>query len=114
MPFEWDLETEIDNLYREIQTQQEQFAMQIFAGMHLGIIEWYDASMGVMKVKDEEWAPGIWAGTEGATFEWEWPDSEVKGTAIVTAVDLVGKTITIIPLTPLLPQAGTKLTKFGG
>lgn len=48
----------------------------------------------VATIKDDCWAPGIWAGMEGWPIKWEWAN-EPPDSYVIAAVDLEKKTISL-------------------
>lgn len=57
-----------------------------------GEVEWVKRNM--LKIKDRDFAPGIWAGTEGMIFSYLSPDKSIKGKAKVIKINLSKKIIT--------------------
>ena len=49
--------------------------------------------------KPDCFAPGIWAGTEGAIITWEWKNAPSEQ-FIITRVDMDKKIVVLTPLTP--------------
>lgn len=47
----------------------------------------------LIKVKRDSWAPGIWAGTEGATFYWK--PNNIEQIVEIASIDYEKRTITI-------------------
>lgn len=81
----------VENMYNSFMFRLEAVAMYGQSG--IGIVE--SITGNVVKIEKEEWAAGLWAGAENMPLEIRSSAGVLRGVCSVTAVSMVGKTITV-------------------
>lgn len=110
----------VQNMLQSFSNKYEQ--QMFYGGVGLATISAINTATKVITITTAEWASGIWVGAEGMNLEAYVTGlgSKRTGTAVVTAVDLVNRTLTVDALptslatTDVLFEKGAKGKEFIG
>lgn len=81
----------VENMFKSFMTRLE--IQMMYGQMGIGTV--LSVSGAVLTIKTQEWAPGVWAGSENMPIEIRSSAGVLRGTAVVVSSDFSARTVTL-------------------